>query len=103
MITTAYPQSWTRLWTLDLDFPPPPPPKKKYSKKKFFQNHPLHHLLKFCRKRRRNDVLTSMRDIDKSKKDSSPTTNIQFPNLLLKKKETRNYVVFIHGSGTKTS
>lgn len=101
MITTAYPQSLTRLWTLDLGLLPAP--KKKYSKKKFFWNHPPHHLLKLCRKRRRNNVLTCMRDIYKSKKDSPPTTNIQFPNLLLKKKETRNYAVFIHGSGTKTS
>ena len=28
-----------------------------------------------------------MRDIDKSKKDSPQTTNIQFPNLLVKEKE----------------
>ena len=28
-----------------------------------------------------------MRDIDKSKKDSPPTTNIQFPNLLVKEKK----------------
>lgn len=28
-----------------------------------------------------------MRDIDKSKKDSPQTTNIQFPNLLVKEKK----------------